>query len=285
MWEWIVAVWCGLAALLAAVLHRLRHRPPDRTPEVERFVERFTSELARYEEVEFLGLLPGQFACLLRVRGQETPMSLHEIYRRCEAFPDAFGKTVEQLLVEIGELGLDRLEDHEFGGVAPDLMPQVRTRAWVEAQGRFGDAALLSKPFGDELAVVYVIDDPRSMTFVCRGHGKRWNRSVEDVHQLAMSNLRRSAGSATLPAPAEGEPVLLHTGDGYDAARVLLMPEDPPLLVAIPERDLLWIARDEGQDVVRLQQKAQAMAAASAHPISEHVYRLSVDGPLRVGPP
>ena len=282
MWDWIVGIWCGAAVLLAAVLHRLRRRPPGPTPDVVRFVERFSKELARYEDVQFLGLLPGQFACLLRVRGQETPMSLHEIHRRCQAFPAAFPKTVEQLLAEIDDIGLDRLEDHEFGAVAQDLMPQVRSRDWVAAKGLFGDAALVSMPFGEDLAIVYVIDDPRSMTFVCRGHLKRWHRGVEDVHHLATSNLRRRAGSAVLPVPSAGAPVLLQTGDGYDAARVLLLPLDQQLLVAMPERDVLWLAREEGQDLSRLEQQAQAMAAASSHPISDHVYRLAADGPSRL---
>lgn len=275
----LVVVWCGVAVLLAVVFHRLRKPAPTLAPEAQQFLRCFEQELAKHEGVAFLGMLPGQFACLLRVRGQETPVSLHELFRRSEAFPDRFSQSVSQLVDEIGEDGLDRLEHHEFGGVAVDLMPQVKSLAWVEEQGRFGDAAIVHRRFGDDLAIVYVVDDPHSMTFVCRAHCKRWNRTVDDVHQLAMQNLQKRCAADALPAATAGAPVMLQTGDGYDAARVLLLPRSEDVLVAMPDRDVLWVALDEGQDLAALERKAATMASASAHPVSGRVYRLAAHGP------
>jgi hypothetical protein len=278
----LVVLWCGLAVLLAAVFHRLRKRAPALAPEVQQFLRRFEQELAQHDGVEFLGMLPGQFAGLLRVRGQETPVSLHELFRRNEAFPDRFAQSVAQLLEEIGEDGLDRLDHHEFGGVAVDLMPQVKSLAWVEQQGRFGDSAIVHRRFGEDLAIVYVVDDPHSMTFVCRAHCKRWGRTVDDVHQLAMQNLQKRCAADSLPAAAAGAPVMLQSGDGYDAARVLLLPKGDDVLVAMPDRDVLWVALDEGQDLSALERKATTMSLAAAHPVSGRVYRLAADGPKPV---
>ena len=40
---------------------------------------------------------------------------------------------------------------------APDLLPQVRSMEWVEAQGRFGDSALVYRKLNEQLATVYVM--------------------------------------------------------------------------------------------------------------------------------
>ncbi len=273
------AGWFALAGALAATWHLLRSKRPAYPPEVVAFLRELESLLQGHDGVEWLGMLPGRFACLLRVRGQETPVSLHELLRRSLAFPDKLPQAVTQLLLEIEEVGLDRIDHHEFGGVAADLMPQVKSLAWVEQQGRFGDSAIVRRRFGDDLAIVYVIDDSNSMTFVCRAHLKRWNRSADDVHHLAMQNLRTRCAPA-MPVAQKGAPVLLQTGDGYDASRVLLMPRDEGVLVAMPDRDVLWVAFDEGQDIDALEHRAAAMASVASHPVSGSVYRLAEAGPL-----
>lgn len=273
MWVWFAAAWCLVSVGLAVMHHRLRLAAPSLPPEVEQFLLRFETELARHADVEYLGLLPGQFACLLRVRGQETPLSLHELHRRCQAFPDAFAEAVTKLLAEIDEVGLDRIDDHEFGGVATSLLPQVRTMAWVEQQGRFGDSALAYRKLSEDLATVYVIDDPHTMVFVCRAHLQRWHRGVEDIHQLAIANLRRHGGEQLQHLTGD-QPVLLQSGDGYDAARVLLLPERDGMLVALPDRDVLWVGNEHNQDLGKLMAQAGSMAQAAAHPVSDRLYRV-----------
>jgi hypothetical protein len=111
------------------------------------------------------------------------------------------------------------------------------------------------------------------MVFVCRAHLQRWRRSVADLHQLALRNLQRRGG-ASVAEFSTGDPVLLQTGDGYDAARVLLLPESEGLLVALPDRDTLWIGHEEGNDLVALMRQAGAMARAAPHPVSQNLYRV-----------
>lgn len=277
---WLAVGWCTGAVALAALLHRLQRTRRARGALIEAFRKALAVELARHEDAVLVGMLPGRFSGLVRVRGQDTAVSLGELFRRWLAFPEGFAGVVDRLVGEIEESALDRLEHHEFGGVSTDLMPQVRSRAWVEARGRFGDSALVTRDWGSDLAIVYVVDDPDTMTYVCRAHLKHWHRSAEDVHQLALQNLRRRAGNAAEAFASANAPILLQTGDGYDAARALLLPDEPPTLVAMPDRDVLWIARDEGQDVEDLQHKAHTMCAAAAHPISDRIYRLSADGPV-----
>ena len=245
---------------------------------VRDFLCAFELELQRHPQVEYLGLLPGQFACLLRVYGQETPVSMQDLFRRAEAFPSTLGSLVDRLVAEIQEVGLDRVSDHEWGGAATAILPQVRSREWVERHGRFGDAALVSRPLSGDLAIVYVIDDPQAMVFVCRAHLQRWRRSEEDLNRLALANLQRRAGDGLSAAVASREPTLLQTGDGYDAARVLLLDQLDKvdgLLVAMPDRDVLWVAREEGQDLARLMSVTEAMARSAPHPVSAGVFRVT----------
>ena len=227
-------------------------------------------------------MLPGRFAIVLAIRGQECPVSLHGLFRRFVAFPDEFPETVSRFLDEMSADGLDSPFDHDFADAATAILPQVRSRAWLEAQGGvFGDGALVHRRFSEDLVICYVIDESWCMTFVCQAHLKQWNIGERDLYHLATRNLDAAVG-ADVPVPEQdGEPVLLRTGDGFDAARVLLL--DPErvegLLVAMPERDVLWLGREQDDGLGELMSRNQEQSQASAHPISPHLYRVR-DGEL-----
>lgn len=260
------------------MIHRLRQRSPRYPPEVAGFVLQLENELiAAHPQVHFLGMLPDRFACLLSVDGQETPVGLYEAFRHAEAFPEAFPRMVGQLVDDIREMGLDRADDLEFSTAAQLLMPQVRSRAWLEEQGTFGDSGLVHTALNDELVTVYVVDDTSCMVFLCRAHLKRWQKSAEDLHNLALANLARLGRNGIDEASAEA--VLLQSGDGFDASRVLLMGEKDGLLVAVPDRDTLWAAPEEGQNIEALMSATQDLADRAPHPVSGKLFRVR-DGRL-----
>ncbi len=79
MWLWVGIGWGALALGLAWIHHRLGRVRDGYPPEVAAFLLRLETELAAaHPGVQFLGMLPDRFACLLRVDGQETPVGLHE---------------------------------------------------------------------------------------------------------------------------------------------------------------------------------------------------------------
>lgn len=280
MWLWAGLGWCAVAVALALLHHRLRSARPGYPPEVAAFLLRFETVLAaNHPDVQFLGMLPERFACLMRVRGQETPVALHDAWRQAEAFPDGFERMVARLVTDIAEVGLDRVDDLDFAAAAPLLMPQVRSRAWVDGQGSFGGAALVHRPMNDELATVYVVDDAQSMVFVCREHLRRWRKTEVDVHNIALANLARSGTGKLEGTQATQEPLLVQTGDGFDAARVLLLEQAEGLLVAIPDRDTLWVGPEEGQNIEHLMATTEEIAQKSAHPVSPSLWRVR-DGRL-----
>jgi len=278
MWLWVSLGWCLLALAGVAVHHRLRTGASRYPPEVAAFVLQLENELAAsHPDVQFLGMLPDRFACLLRVDGQETPVGLYEAFRHAEAFPESFDRMTSRLVADIREVGLDRAEDLEFAVAAAQLLPQVRSRAWIEQQGTFGDSGLVSTPINDELATVYVVDDSNCMVFICRAHLKRWQKDVADLHNLALGNLRR-LGSNGLDPSTDG-PVLLQSGDGFDAARLLLLEQQEGLLVAVPDRDTLWAGAPDGQNLEQLMAATEELAEKATHPVSPSLFRVT-DGRL-----
>jgi len=281
MWLWGLLGWCVASIAVAALCHRLRRVQRTYPPEVAAFLLRLETELAeRHPGVQFLGMLPDRFACLLLIEGQETPVGLHDAYRLAEAHPEAFPRIVEQLLRDVQAVGIDRVEDVDFVDAAPRLLPQVRSLCWLDQRGRFGDSGLVHRRLNDELVVVYVLDDPHCMVFVCRAHLRQWRKSELDVHNLALANLER-LGAQGVQAAANGkQPLLLQSGDGYDAARVLLLERTEGLLVAIPDRDMLWVARESGQNLEQLMATAAEIAGQASHPVSPHLWRVK-DGRLQ----
>ncbi|MCA8965662.1 MAG: hypothetical protein H6838_12110 [Planctomycetes bacterium] len=275
-WFWGLLGWV-LAASVVAWLHRRFDRQRPRYPaEVMAFVLKLETEIARTcRDVEFLGVLPDRFACLLRVDGQETPISLHDAYRHYQAFPDAFASMVKRLLQDVREVGLDRVGDRDFAAAAPLLLPQIRSHAWLQAQGCFGDSGIVYTKLNDELVTVYVLDDPMSMVFVCRAHLRSWRKSEVDVHNLAVANLARLGDLQLGDDGAWRGPMVVQTGDGYDAARVLLLAQAGDLLVAMPDRDTLWVGTEEGQNLEQLMATTEAIASKAAHPVSAQVWRLN----------
>lgn len=282
MWLWGILGWFAASAVVATWHHRLRRAEPGLSPEMVAFFVRFETVLAEsHPTVEFLGRLPDRFACLLRVDGQETPVSLHDAFRHGQAFPEAFPRMIERLLADIREVGLDRVGDLDFADAAPLLLPQVRSRAWLDKQGCFGDSGLAYSRLNDELVTVYVIDDTQCMVFVCRAHLQRWRKSEADLHNLAVANLARLGTEGLQRVGAPAEPRLVQSGDGYDAARVLLLDQAEGLLVAIPDRDTLWVGGEQSQSLEQLMAATEEVVRNAAHPVSPHVWRIK-DGQLEV---
>jgi CheY-like chemotaxis protein len=178
-----------------------------------------------------------------------------------------------------------RIDDHTLADHAGAVLPQVRTDAWVRAQApRFGDAALVTRSLSADLRVCYVIDLPAAIVFVTQAHMRAWRVDEAALYRAACANLRRRGGGE-LPMPEQGAaPVLMQLGDGYDAARLLLL--DPSraegLLVAVPERDAFWMGKPDDADLARLMNVTRAQSEASPYPVSASLYRMSGGELVRV---
>ena len=276
--------WLALAALAWGLFRVWTRAPRQAVPDqVGQFVQQLRDELAnRFPQVEIRGMIPGRLAAVLAVRGQELPVSLHPLFRRVVAFPDAFGESVAQLIDEVEAEALERTSDHSFADVATSILPQIRTDEWLRDRGSvFGEAALVHRELTEGLVVCYVIDTPWCMTFVCRAHLRQWGIDEAGLYHLSIRNLAH-LDPAPLPLPGPEEAgVLLRTGDGFDAARVLLLDRDQTegMLVALPDRDVLWLGSDGAQPLDRLMALNGEQTERGEHPLSSQLYRMS-DGKL-----
>lgn len=277
MGTWIL--WIGLVVLVVLwMLYRRYRAPRDRAlGEAASFLLEVLDEIRSLDDVEFRGTIPGTFAILLAVRGQEVPVALNQIYRHYRTFPSQLSQLVEYLVTEIEEQALDRPEDHPFAAVAMHILPQVRRLSWVRENGAtFGDSSLVHRQLGPDLAVCYVIDDEWSMVFVCQAHLRLWCRSEEDIFQLARQNLTRCSVER-IPLPdGERSSVMLRSGDGYDAARVLLFREEEleGLLIAMPEQEVLWLGQESKHSVKSLSAANQEQNEHASRPVSPQLYRM-----------
>ncbi len=284
MWGIVAVGWIVLAVLVVAAHHRIRSvawRVPD---DLRKFVVRLQRELAeRHPRVRWCGLVPARLAVVLEIAGQETPVPLGPLHHHLQAFPDRFPELVDRLVADLGQEALDHPEQHEFADVAGHILPQVRSREWLRAHApAMGDSTIVSREFGGDLMICYVIDDSWSMVFVCDRHLAAWGRSESDLFHLSTRNLQRLAG-AEIVAPIAGEgPLKIRSGDGYDAARVLLLdPEQAEgKLVAVPDRDILWVADAAGLNRDESTERNRKQSGQAEHAISPKLYRLE-GGELR----
>lgn len=277
MWTWIATAWLAAAGVALIAHGRWRRRGLAVDPDEAAFLVRFENELDRnHRDVGFLGMLPDRFACLLGVDGQETVVSLHGLRSHADAPADEFTRRVASLLGEVREVGLHRVDGigADFASACASLLPQVRTRAWLEQHGAFGDSGLVHRGLADGLVVVYVLDDGPDMVFVCRRHLQRWRRSEPDLYQIACANL--AASGAPMPAALPPEGVLLRSGDGFDAARVLLLLDAATeLVVGLPDRDTLFVGDAQRVDVAKVEAAVAAVAANAPHPVTDALYRVN----------
>ncbi|MGA1526017.1 MAG: DUF1444 family protein [Planctomycetota bacterium] len=259
----------GIAALGAALW------PSTRRSE-RAWIGRVRRELARrHPDVEWISADFEDVSICCRIRGQETVVPVGALVVALDEDPGSLPTLVAAMVRDERER-LDDLAREPWSAVAYRLMPQVRTEAWLSEQGlRFGPTALLHRPLGADLLVCYVVDRGDAMTFVSRQHARAWGRSLDDIDERALANLAERSEDCTVRTGPDREGTAVQRGDGYDAARVLLL--DPfhaeGLLLAVPSRDVLWMGGAEKVvDIGALRREVESVAQRAVQPVSRDLY-------------
>ncbi|MCC9643020.1 hypothetical protein LOC71_12095 [Rhodopirellula sp. JC740] len=184
---------------------------------------------------------------------------------------------------------------------------QVLPETWEEAKPRLrvqlcrSDIDALRKaitfPFASDITSSVVVDSPHGYAYIRPEDAERWGQSVVDLIEIAKTNLL--ADSLDCPmGVVEGPPkfIAIQSGDGYDAARVLLpqirerlireLSEDseasdgePAAIVGVPNRDFL-IAWSAALPTELHEQLARTVAEDSrrqSHPLSEQTFRITAE--------
>lgn len=159
------------------------------------------------------------------------------------------------------------------------LYPMIRAEAEVGAE-------TVRQGFADELVVVYAVDLPTAWRFVDDALLGSWGLSLEALHQRAVDNLEAlTAQIEPLVIPGKVSMTIYAAGDGFDAARALLLerlhPDVEAFTFAMPTRDQLLYIPDGWlpQSVVEaLRMQVEQEHHAMDRPLSPEVWRWTAGG-------
>ncbi|MHB9108000.1 MAG: DUF1444 family protein [Armatimonadota bacterium] len=245
------------------------------------FVERLLATAAEscqliHDDGQALTVQCGQSTCTIHFEA---------LYRRCMESPYRTMLLVRQAVQAL----LDALQ--ETDALPADWEDRVVPLLLSNALPAPPD--LLSRPLTDELQVGYALAGEESLRWLTNADLEASAKEAEALHVLALRNLDRSCNVLVIETPptlADGRDRLLRfdTGDGLDAARVLLpsfyrrfSPRfgDVDVVVAVPSRDTLIAvpATDQAQASF-LQWRAETDRRRSTYPLAKQLLRVHETG-------
>ena len=195
--------------------------------------------------------------------------------------------------------------EHDWTAASPLLFPLLRPIGTlgmavteIDAAALAADSRSHSQPLLDEgpcdLSVVYAIPATGFDVIVNGDHLVSWGVTVADIQDAALRNLGAWSATAAWTDEVSGERRLISsdTGDGWDAARILLpevtahltaeLAPHGRILIGLPERHLLTAAslRPDDIDFASLFAEFTVEQSGGAdEPIDRRVFEL-VDGRL-----
>ena len=167
------------------------------------------------------------------------------------------------------------------------LLPQLKDAAFLRDAAREA-GTLVSRPFADDLSVVYVADAPAAMRYITEGDLRVQGWTVERLDGVALDNLRQRMATTPFSQANQGlqTAVISVTGDGYDAARILvpelreMLAQHLPgrLLFGLPTRDILVAIGDADPAYVKqVARRVRDDYESRPFPLSPHLYAMDGD--------
>lgn len=174
--------------------------------------------------------------------------NFHSQYMRNPVDAEKF----EEFLVENFRQSFELVS--EQGQVMPEIWEDAKPRLRLQlAHGRIDQLnSALQFPFSDSVFSSVVIDAPSGYAYVRAVDAEGWGQTAVDLIEIAQKNLLEASKDMRMTmVPGENPLVVIQSGDGYDAARVLLpeirtvligeLMKDPQasIYVGVPNRDFL----------------------------------------------
>lgn len=171
------------------------------------------------------------------------------------------------------------------------LLPQIKDAAFIRDAASQGET-LVSRPFAGDLSVVYVADAPAIMRYITGADLRAQGWTREQLDEVALENLRERANRTMFTQTNQGMQTafISATGDGYDAARILLPALHQllaqrlwgRLLFGVPTRDILVIIGDGDPSYVKqVAARVRNDFESRPFPLSPHLYTLD-EGQARI---
>ena len=221
----------------------------------------------------------------LRLNGRTA--SLENLFRLFKLAPDEFKHQVERWAVELlrdSEGAPDRFAD--FDEIKDRLLPMVVSAELAELRS----ADIVTQPLIAGLAVTYVLDGDRTIAYLPQDVLKRWNKTIDELHDIALQNLIARSQSIQAHAAQDDDGsinlVVFQTLDGFDATRLLLptlhdrlrQVLGSPFAAAIPNRDILLCFRGGEDTVTQLSAQVKQDFRTMPHQVTDKLFLVTPDG-------
>jgi uncharacterized protein YtpQ (UPF0354 family) len=256
---------------------------PTDTMSAEQFAGYMEKRLTLEDAIEVLGRNGLQLQ--LRVNGAEQTADLTNFHTAYVRNPEQLDTIVRNFVEAALGLVPDRAVG-DFAVLAERVYPMIKPLDLLVRVREHNLPMLVYREFLAGLMIVYVVDEPRSVTFINETHLDHWEVDITEVHKQAIKNLRRrTIEQVDYVVVGEGEQriYIYNSGDGYDATRLLLSDvlaswaRDVPgaLVIGIPNRDFLIGFSDANPDILeRIAQQIQADAAGREYSITDQLFTL-----------
>ncbi len=249
--------------------------------------QQFVDQVIGHVKVKFplVKISPGDQPFTMRVNGQLA--GLENIYRMATLRPTERLHHIDRWIVELlraSEGTPDRTGS--FDEVKERILPMVLPG------GAAADAyqGTVNSVLVEGLVVAYAIDQDRTISYIPMERFQDWNITMDELHELAISNLvARSESLAAHAAEDENGDVnliLFQTMDGYDASRILLPTLHErlrgflgsPFAAAMPNRDMLLCFRNDDETVTRLRKQVGEDYRQMPHQVTDQLLLVTADG-------
>lgn len=148
-----------------------------------------------------------------------------------------------------------------FDELRPRVMPILKPLELLVTVRERELPMLIYRPFLGDLMITYVIGEGDRLAYINEKHLERWQIGEHDLHEQAITNLRRrtdESGSYTTTGEGAQHLIIFNTQDGFDATR-LLLPDmlaglrgqfPGHMVIGIPNRDFMILFSDAERSIL-----------------------------------
>ncbi len=219
-----------------------------------------------------------------QVGARRAAAALDRFHRAYTERPDELDAIVSALVAVLTS-DIPERSERGFAAIAPRLLPMLKPAEILLGVRERGVPMLAYRDFPGELIITYVIREAHSVVYVNEVQLEAWGIGVDELHHHASVNLRQRTAQARAISVGEGPRRLFmfNTGDGCDAARILLTDIIETwashvmgtLVIGIPHRDLLIGFGDADAEFAQaVAQQIQLEALASSVRVTEQLFSL-----------
>ena len=112
------------------------------------------------------------------------------------------------------------LDDFSLEDLRDQIFPQIMPAEYIDT----APLPLVSFPLATGIRIGLVADFPQTYMYLREEDLTRWSISREDIYEIAIKNLEETSGGVDIHLNENGSETFLaiESGDGYDAARILV---------------------------------------------------------------